>query len=313
MKREVVQDFLNLPGIAGVALIDGRSRPYFYGIDQILNFQQKQALAQGIQQVIETTPATFQCFEFQFSGHRVYIYKLDHGIILLVLTNNELIYPAYAEVMARLTQELQDDITNAIANFRLSAGTVTLNNQNFWKRSTESPAATATATPNSAASPPAAAADFPETLSPPAVPDPSARNGRPVVASTAQPGNTVSDGAIAQSITLKDMLTALNRFSQQTTHYLGPTMVANYWKSSRPAIDWLSNFQVDRSGQISLSGASSVAGSQSVTDEQHRWLKDWVAAFIKRCSVVIRDFPSMIRKMELDQRQKILLLSDEFH
>ncbi|MEB3356168.1 MAG: hypothetical protein VKK04_05540 [Synechococcales bacterium] len=308
MKREVVQDFLNLPGIAGVALIDGRSRPYFYGIDQILNFQQKQALAQGIQQVIETTPTTFQCFEFQFNGHQVYIYKLDHGVILLVLANNELIYPAYTDIVARLTHELQEDITSAIANFRLAAGTVTLNNASDRGQSTES------LPPNNIVA--SDLADYPEALQPsPPPPDPllPPTNPPPTVAPFPQPGNTVADGAIAQPTTLKDILTALNRFSQQTTRYLGPTMVANYWKSSRPAIDWLSNFQVDRSGQISFSGASIVAGSPSVTDEQHRWLQDWVTAFIKRCSIVIRDFPSMIRKMELEPQQKILLLSDEFH
>ncbi|HEY9816238.1 MAG TPA: hypothetical protein V6D20_10635, partial [Candidatus Obscuribacterales bacterium] len=88
MQREVVQDFLNLPGIEGVALVDGRSRPYFCGVDQTLNFQQKEALAQGIQQVVETTPPDFEFFEFQFTGHQVYIYKLDHGVILLVLTSD---------------------------------------------------------------------------------------------------------------------------------------------------------------------------------------------------------------------------------
>ncbi|HEY9884968.1 MAG TPA: hypothetical protein V6C98_15290, partial [Thermosynechococcaceae cyanobacterium] len=67
MKREVIQDFLNLPGIAGVALMDGRSRPYFCGIDQALNFQQKEALAQGILQVVETIPDSFDVFEFQFA------------------------------------------------------------------------------------------------------------------------------------------------------------------------------------------------------------------------------------------------------
>ncbi|NJL86600.1 MAG: hypothetical protein HC886_12455 [Leptolyngbyaceae cyanobacterium SM1_1_3] len=66
MKRQVVQDFLNLPGIVGVALMDGRSRPYFCGVEQILNFQQREAIAQGIQQVVETTPVDLQSFSFQF-------------------------------------------------------------------------------------------------------------------------------------------------------------------------------------------------------------------------------------------------------
>ena len=102
MKREVVQDFLNLPGIAGVALMDGRSRPYFCGVDQTLNFQQKEALAQGIRQVVDTTPAGFESFEFQFTGHQVYIYKLDQGIILLVLTRDGLVYRDYLQAIAKL-------------------------------------------------------------------------------------------------------------------------------------------------------------------------------------------------------------------
>ncbi|MBF2080006.1 MAG: hypothetical protein IGR76_16185, partial [Synechococcales cyanobacterium T60_A2020_003] len=89
MNKEVVQDFLNLPGIAGIALMDGRSRPYFFGIDQALNFQQKETLALGIQQVIETTPADFEFFEFQFVGHQIHIYKLSHGIILLVIGHSK--------------------------------------------------------------------------------------------------------------------------------------------------------------------------------------------------------------------------------
>ena len=70
MKREVVQEFLGLPGIVGLALMDGRSRPCFYGVSERLNLQQKEALAQGICQVLETTPSSFRTFEFQFAGSR---------------------------------------------------------------------------------------------------------------------------------------------------------------------------------------------------------------------------------------------------
>ena len=126
MKREVVRDFLNLPGIAGVALMDGRSRPYFCGVDQTLNFQQKEALAQGIRQVVETTPDGFESFVFQFTGHQVYIYKLQHGIILLVLTRTQLVQADYVEVVGKLKVALQEDITTAIATFRLLASDVTM-------------------------------------------------------------------------------------------------------------------------------------------------------------------------------------------
>ena len=118
MKQEVIRDFLNLPGIIGVALISARSRPYFCGVDRLLNFQQRAALAQGIQQIIDTTPAGFESFEFQFNGHRVHLYKLDHGLILLVLALNRLADTAHLELVARLRLELQTDIADAIETFR---------------------------------------------------------------------------------------------------------------------------------------------------------------------------------------------------
>ncbi len=133
MKREVIQDFLNLPGIAGVALMDGRSRPYFCGVDQTLNFQQKEALAQGILRVVETIPAGFETFEFQFTGHQVHIYKLEHGIILLVLTRTDLVYADYVKTIKNLKAVLKEDITNAIATFRLIAGNMTLSGVTYRK------------------------------------------------------------------------------------------------------------------------------------------------------------------------------------
>ncbi|MDA0268424.1 MAG: hypothetical protein O2890_08005 [Cyanobacteria bacterium] len=45
MKRQVIETFLNLSAIVGMTLMDdGRSRPYFYGIDSLLNAQQLEAL-----------------------------------------------------------------------------------------------------------------------------------------------------------------------------------------------------------------------------------------------------------------------------
>ncbi len=126
MRREVVQDFLNLPGITGVALMDGRSRPYFYGAAQTLNYQQREALTQGIQQVVATTPPGFDTFEFQFTRHHAYIHKLDHGITLLVLTAEGLALSNYHQAIAQLQQEVQHEATNAIATFRLIASNIPL-------------------------------------------------------------------------------------------------------------------------------------------------------------------------------------------
>ncbi|RMF63710.1 MAG: hypothetical protein D6742_16750, partial [Cyanobacteria bacterium J069] len=107
--------------------------------------------------------------------------------------------------------------------------------------------------------------------------------------------------------TLKELLTAVNQISQFTTHYLGPTVAANYWRSSRPAIEWLSSFEIDRSAHIIYAASGSTPLAQPLTDEQQQWVQDWVSAFIKRCSRVIRDFATLLNQGVLDDRQKAFL------
>jgi hypothetical protein len=305
MKREAVQDFLNLPGIAGVALIDGRSRPYFCGIDRTLNFQQKEALAQGIQQVVETTPVDFQCFQFQFIKHRVYLYKLDHDMILLVLTSSLLIDPSYQQAVELLKTELQQDSNGAIATFRLLAGSITLSDQTDWQRSNQADPTPETLSPSVSDSklpqPPVSQENDSQLL-------PSVPASVPPVQGT----NMISGSAapVASAPSLKELLMALNHLSQFTTHYLGTTVATNNWKTARPAIEWLDCFQIDR--QSANITCKLTPLSQPVTPEQHQWVREWVAAFVDRCSKVIRDFPLVIKQTALDDRQKTLLLPDDF-
>ena len=55
MSREVIQNFLNLAGVVGITLTNRRMRPYFQGLDTILD-RTKQALGQGGLQVVENVP-----------------------------------------------------------------------------------------------------------------------------------------------------------------------------------------------------------------------------------------------------------------
>ena len=312
MKREVVRDFLNLPGIAGVALMDGRSRPYFCGVDQTLNFQQKEALAQGIRQVVETTPDGFESFEFQFTGHQVYIYKLEHGIILLVLARSHLVYADYLRAINLLKAALQEDITKAIATFRLLASDVTVSGQNYWRQRSE--AASSDFSDSSIAS------QSPTSVTPLEVPQPQhtlgENNGSLKQADAQEVGlaptrsleAVPSQPSDEDTIELKELLAALNHLSEFTTQYLGTAVITNYWKSSRPDIDWLHNFQVDRSAHLVFTSPISQSTNQPITAQQQGWAQEWVAAFIKRCSQVIRDFPTIVNQRALDDRQKKLLL-----
>ncbi|MBD2154641.1 hypothetical protein [Leptolyngbya sp. FACHB-16] len=299
MKREVIQDFLNLPGIAGVALMDGRSRPYFFGVDQALNFQQKEALAQGIQQVVDTTPEGFGSFEFQFTGHQVYIYKLQHGIILLVLTGDKLVQTDYHQAISQLQGELQKDAANAIATFRLMAGNITLTSQNQW--------AAKSGIPDSVSTSPAAVA-------PTAAPSTTTRNGtgrpvQPPVSPLPSPPVTPAPPVAAPppALSAKEVVLALNQMSQVATHYLGNIVVANYWKSSRPSVEWLLQFQADRSAQFTFKPATTTDLSHLLSSEEEQWIRDWIAAFVSRCSKVIRDFQDILQQSDLDTRQKALL------
>lgn len=126
MKRQVIQNVLNLPGISGMALIDGRNRPFFFGPDISLNSHQQDALAQGIQQVVETTPAHFDTFTFRFANQLAHIYKLDQGLILLVLITDQMPLTDYRTAIGQLKATLIEAPHNAVPTFRLLAGCVTL-------------------------------------------------------------------------------------------------------------------------------------------------------------------------------------------
>ncbi|MEO1209647.1 MAG: hypothetical protein AAFX78_08910 [Cyanobacteria bacterium J06638_20] len=319
MKREIIQDFLNLPGIVGAALMDGRSRPYFFGVDQTLNFQQKEALAQGIQQVVDTTPDSFGTFEFQFIGHQVFIYKLQHGMVLLVLTGEHLVLPDYHHAINLLCSELQEDEANAIATFRLFAGNLAGTSQNTWVQPVSLPTPNVTdsapsdATPqldsvtlNGSTAPSKSSASPGSSVSP----EPSAVPAdEPAPVATPEP--PIADPPTPSlSISAKDVAVFLSQMSQIATHYLGNTVVVNYWKSTRPDEAWLSQFQIDRSAQFQFQATGSTEATSPLTEEQQQWIREWIAAFITRCSKVIRDFKNLVQQSVVDENLQALLSKD---
>lgn len=283
--------------------MDGRSRPYFCGIDQSLNSQQKEALARGIHQVIATTPPGFKFFEFQFGTHQAYIYRLEHGIILLVLATHNLVYASYVEVVGQLQEELQKDAASSIATFRLLADSSTLSKQDYWRRTQTQ---TDLTTPAEVSTPPPT----------PNVPSPAETAEttviQPDIQPNIQPGKLDIQPNNPPTVTLKEAIAAMNQLSKFTIQYLGGTVATNYWKATRPSIPWLQQFQVERSAQISLSaseGASAKAASDKtmLTLEQQQWIQDWVEAFVQRCAKVIRDFPKTVREQALSEQQLFLL------
>lgn len=311
MKQEVIQDFLNLPGIVGFALMDGRSRPYFYGVDRTLNFQQKEVLAQGILQVVETIPEGFESFKFQFAEHQVHIYKLEQDMILLVLTCNDLIYSDYLQTIKNLKASLREDAANAIAKLRLVAGTLT--QSNTGSQPLTAPAKQRNTIPTVPREKPAAVTPAPPIATPhldsPASTSPPSTSSNSVSANWPNWASPLpEDTSVPTQSSLNDLLLALNQLSRFTTRYLGTQVIVNYWKSTRPPHPWLSNLQVDRAAQITFTTKTAQELQQPISPDQKLWVQEWVAAFIKRCSQIVRDFPNLIQEAALTDEQKSLLL-----
>lgn len=337
MKQEVIQGFLNVPGIAGIALIHGLARPCFYGFTPGLDFSQQDSIAQSIQQVLETTPEGFNSFEFQFDYYRLYLHKLKQGMTLLVLTENQLPRGVYTQEVRRLLLELQLDQDDPIAEFQAIMASLPLLFQPPLER-TDAASATLPAHHNGHAAPlsePDSQSDSrsdsrsdstshmtqlrPEPLEPlpkgvmsealipkDAMPEVLIPE-EPIPVLLPEPLKLIESTSIEATVSVQEVLAALNQLSQLTTQYLGTLVVTNYWKASRPEDEWLLHFQIERSAQITFVVQMPSQRLPVLTPDQHQSLQTWVAAFIQRCTRVIRGFARIVHQA-LTERQKALLL-----
>ena len=114
MKQSVIESFLNLPGMLGLAVLDKYSCSCVCGTHRLQNLKQADAAIQGIQQIVSTTPADLEAFDFWFSHENVRIYKLTNEFILLVLTTKELDVQRYQTAIAEVQQALQTDTQNTL-------------------------------------------------------------------------------------------------------------------------------------------------------------------------------------------------------
>jgi hypothetical protein len=349
MNREVIQDFLNLPGIVGVALTNRRMRPYFQGLNANLDERQQQALAQGILQVLENMPEGFDAFEFYFAGNIVFIYKLAHSLVLLVLTDQYLDIKTYRYAIAKIRQTVDADVYNAVATFKLLLGSVSQTSLAWAKPTANHPVAadktalqaqvtTIQTNPTNPNSPPATSktaknyqsnhhqtkptTDQPtnnhksksgaNSTAPGSISNTNSNaNDQETSKQSAQPASSkpatkpVSAKSSPQTYKLDELLAAMNQVSTFTTQYLGKVVVKNYWSSCRPkSIEWLQEFEFDRSGRISHPRAATM----ECDPQQRSQLQTWVNAYIKRCQLVIRNFDSMVIHDCLEPEQTKLLL-----
>lgn len=106
-------------------------------------------------------------------------------------------------------------------------------------------------------------------------------------------------------VKIEDLVNALNQLSQFSDKYLGTTLTVNNWQTTRPKFDWLNNFQVHRSADITF--ADKTAASVSLVQLQET--QEWVAAFIQRSSQIIRDFATIIEQKRIGELPEGILLT----
>lgn len=297
MNREVIQDFLNLPGVIGVALTNRRMRPYFHGFNAILNGQQQQAMAQGIHQVIENIPEGLISFEFYFIGNIAFIYKLPYDLVLLVLGDKNLDIKEYEASIDQVRQEIEIDVYSAVATFKQLLGSITQTSlrhaENIGSNTHLSESKLQESEPKLA------------TVSPRVeiiTAEPSIEI--PLVISEVLPTPVITTPEYKPTeYKLSEFLVALNKLSRFTTQYLGKVVVGNYWKSTRPDSAWLQQITIDRNATISCPDQELIICSP----EQQQQLQEWAKTYTKRCKQVIRNFDNMVMHDCLDAHQQMLL------
>lgn len=100
-----------------------------------------------------------------------------------------------------------------------------------------------------------------------------------------------------QKVTVEELVATFNLVTHCSKQYLGSSLTEKYFESSRPSFDWLENFQINKSAQITFSG---VRGSV-VTTLQLKWFEKWVNSFIKNCSLIVHDFPHIIEQNQPEE------------
>jgi hypothetical protein len=107
-----------------------------------------------------------------------------------------------------------------------------------------------------------------------------------------------------ESVTMQELINALNHLIVLCTKYMGQTMTIKYLEKSRPKNDWLSNFQVTKSNQVMFVGNP----QQKLDQTQKILVKQWVKEFLRESSCFFASLPILLKQSGLTDKQKSILL-----
>jgi hypothetical protein len=107
-------------------------------------------------------------------------------------------------------------------------------------------------------------------------------------------------------VEIEDIIVALNQLSHFSTSYLGNILTLNTWQSTRPQVDWLNNFQINRSTKKFTFSGTIVETADAI---QLQWIQEWVSAFIYQISQTFKDFSISVEQKRIGQLPGGVLLS----
>ncbi len=122
MQCQLIQNFINLPGIIGFSLTSSNqdkspARIYSAGFTQGRRPEQSPLLMQGIQQIIQTTPASLEYCTFQFGLYQVELHKVENGAILLIMSQGKL-SDQHSKAVKELMHFIKADYTTLVASLQ---------------------------------------------------------------------------------------------------------------------------------------------------------------------------------------------------
>ena len=98
-----------------------------------------------------------------------------------------------------------------------------------------------------------------------------------------------SEGAI-DKLGIEDLIAQFNHLCECSNRYLGNTMTAKYFNSSRPNSNWLNLFTIDRSNKIIYQRNTKVLP----TSKEIQLFQQWMTSFTQSCSSIIKDFAKIV-------------------
>ena len=94
----------------------------------------------------------------------------------------------------------------------------------------------------------------------------------------------------SKKITIAELVAHFDKVVTINLNYLGRRMTVKNFEESRPDIEWLNHFSIDKKGKIIYQGSL----NSKATFLQIKWLEKWTNCFIKNSSSIIYNFSQII-------------------